>query len=103
MDAIPASTADALRELRASQPQSADVAVSLGLVLARTGEVAEAVTIVESIAPDERNQPGIAPFCAIIYALAGDDTKSREYAERPAELHFPESQSLLNQALGAGS
>ncbi|MCB1099094.1 MAG: hypothetical protein KDN22_26215 [Verrucomicrobiae bacterium] len=99
MDTVPASTVSALTELRSEQPDSVDVAVSLSLALARTGDLEKAVQVLAVLDQPLLAAPGIAPFCAIVYALAGDVELSRKYADKPAELHFPESQRLLTQAM----
>lgn len=98
MDSVSASTVAALRELHNVRPDSDDITASLAMALVRTGSLVEAVATIESIEIGEREKPGIAPFCAIVYSLAGDNEKSKAYASFPAQLHFPESQRLFATA-----
>ena len=98
LDTVTPSTVNALVELRLKQPDSPDVAASLSLALARTGDTEKAVALLESLDQRMLTAPGIAPFCAIVYGLAGDIEKAQKYASHPAELYFPESKRLLTAA-----
>ncbi|MGK0186882.1 MAG: hypothetical protein ACI9R3_002666 [Verrucomicrobiales bacterium] len=95
MDVVPVSTVPALFELQKTQPDSVDVKASLGLAQARIGQSAAAMKTIEAVSSADRKKPGIAPFCAIVYGLAGDQAKALEYANLPADLHFPEAHRLL--------
>ena len=102
MPTMPSTTISGLRSLHDEVADSADVAASLGVALARSGKNEEALRAIESIPLEERFSPGIAPFCAIVYGLLGDQETAWAFEALPSEVHFQQTKDLLERALGRG-
>jgi tetratricopeptide (TPR) repeat protein len=60
---------------------------------------AEAIKLLESLKPDQLEEPGVAAYYGLILAGSGDRTHARHYLERGREARLlPEERSLLTKA-----
>ena len=78
-----------------NQHRSALLQAAYAFALHLSGQPQEAAGMLDQLGEELRKSPGIAPFCALIYAASGDRQRAEKYRRLPHQPFFPQEKTLV--------
>ncbi len=86
-------------DLHREQPANAAFTATYAFALFREGKLAEAVGVMDGLAPDQINDPSVSLYYGIFLAAAGETEKAKPFLQTADKARmFPEERALLGQA-----